>query len=238
VPDRSTRARRSYKLLLIYREESDVIELSPERTVALAEREVRSATREGAPTRTTVVRRRFATDVDDLWEAVTDRDRLARWFLPVTGDLELGGRYQFEGNAGGVVETCEPPRGFSATWEFADQVSWVRVHLSPDGEGRTVLQLEHEAPVDDPSFWETYGPGAAGIGWDLGLLGLGLHLGSDGAPVDPEAAQVWTLSDEGVAFVRAAALDWAAAAIDDGDDGEAAQQAAERTIAFYTVAPS
>lgn len=117
--------------------------------------------------------------------------------------------------------SCDPPRSVAVTWEFADQVSWVRVHLSPDGDGHTVLELEHEAPVGDPTFWETYGPGAAGVGWDLGLLGLGLHLDGAGTPVDPAAAQAWTLSDEGVAFVRAAALDWAAAAIDDGDDGRA-----------------
>ncbi|WP_237341115.1 SRPBCC domain-containing protein [Williamsia soli] len=42
----------------------------------------------------------YDTDIDDLWQACTTADRLARWFAPVTGDLELGGTYQIEGNAG------------------------------------------------------------------------------------------------------------------------------------------
>ncbi|MTV24076.1 polyketide cyclase [Nitriliruptoraceae bacterium ZYF776] len=183
------------------------------------------------------MRRRYATHAADLWEAVTDRDRLPRWFLPVSGDLEVGGRYQLEGNAGGTIEACEPPRSFAATWEYADQVSWIRVRLTPDGD-ETVLELAHEAPVGDPEFWDTYGPGAAGIGWDLGLLGLGLHLETDGAPVDPQAAQAWAISEEGVAFVCAAAQRWADAAIADGDDPGAARAAAEATVAFYTVPPS
>ena len=40
------------------------------------------------------------TTVDDLWDAVTNRQRIPRWFLPVHGDLEPGGRYRLEGKAG------------------------------------------------------------------------------------------------------------------------------------------
>ena len=60
----------------------------------------------------------YATDVEDLWEACSTADRLARWFAPVSGELELGGRFQVEGNAAGTIETCDPPNGFTATWEF------------------------------------------------------------------------------------------------------------------------
>ena len=34
---------------------------------------------------------RFATDVHDLWSAITERDRLARWIAVIDGDLQLGG---------------------------------------------------------------------------------------------------------------------------------------------------
>lgn len=212
-----------------------MIPIAPADAAAATDREVRTGTRGGAPTRTTVVRRRFPTDVADLWEAVTDPDRLPRWFLPVTGDLQVGGRYQLEGNAGGTIEACDPPHGYEATWEYGDQVSWVRVRLSATGDGRTELELAHEAPDEDRTFWEEYGPGAAGIGWDLGLLGLALHIEGGGAAVDPETALAWPQTDEGVAFVRAAASRWADAAITDGDDETAARAAAERTVTFYTV---
>ena len=206
----------------------------PVATAGLVAREVRSGSRDGAPTRIAVARRIYATDREDLWNALTDPERIPRWFLPVTGDLRVGGRYQTEGNAGGVVERCEEPSVLAVTWEMGPVVSWLQVTLTPSPDG-TVLELVHEAPVD-PDFWDQFGPGAVGIGWDLALMGLGLHLDS-GEPVDASAAEAWTLSADGVAFVRAAAQDWAEAAARDGDDHAAAHEAAERTVAFYTQVP-
>jgi uncharacterized protein YndB with AHSA1/START domain len=206
----------------------------PVATAGLVTREVRSGTRDGAPTRIAVARRTFGTDRDDLWNALTDPERLPRWFLPVTGDLRVGGRYQTEGNAGGVIEQCDSPSAFSVTWEMGPMVSWLQVTLTSEGDS-TVLELVHEAPVD-PDMWEQFGPGAVGVGWDLALMALGLHLTS-GAQVDPAEAEAWTLSPPGVDFVRTAAQDWAEAAARDGDDHAAAHDAAARTVAFYTQLP-
>ena len=206
----------------------------PVATAGLVAREVRSGTRDGAPTRIAVARRTYATDRDDLWNALTDPERIPRWFLPVTGDLRLGGRYQTEGNAGGVVERCDEPSSFAVTWEMGPVISWLQLTLTPAPDG-TVLELVHEAPVD-PEFWDQFGPGAVGVGWDLALMGLGVHLVT-GEAVDPAEGQGFALSSAGVEFVRTAALDWAASAVRDGDDHAAAHEAAERTIAFYTVLP-
>jgi uncharacterized protein YndB with AHSA1/START domain len=60
----------------------------------------------------------YDTTVEDLWEATTTPERLARWFLPVEGDLKLGGRYQLKGNAGGTITRCDPPEALDLTWEF------------------------------------------------------------------------------------------------------------------------
>lgn len=182
----------------------------------------------------------YATTVEDLWDAVTNPERLPRWFAPVRGDLELGGRYQVEGNAGGTIETCEPPRRFSVTWEFGEQTSWVAVTVGPDGDGAR-LELEHSAvldPTDEEqvTFWETYGPGAGGVGWDLAFLGLGLHLGS-GATMDPAAAEAWPTSPEGVAYVTACSQRWGEVNVAAGTPREDAQAAAARTTAFYTGQP-
>jgi uncharacterized protein YndB with AHSA1/START domain len=207
--------------------------IDPLASVGLAAREVRSGTRDGAPTRIVVARRTYATDQADLWNALTDAERIPRWFLPISGDLRPGGRYQLEGNAGGVVERCDEPEGFSVTWEMREQVSWLAVTLSPVAEG-TLLELTHEAPVD-PAFWEQFGPGAVGLGWDLGLWGLGLHVERGGAIVAPAAGEAFRGSPEGDAFLREAADAWAAAAIADGDEPEAARAAAERVLAAYTA---
>ena len=174
----------------------------PVASAGLVTREVRSGTRDGAPTKISVARRTYPTDQADLWDALTNADRLPRWFLPVTGELKVGGRYQLKGNAGGVVERCDEPRSFTVTWEFGGHGSWLRVTLVPDGQG-TVLELAHEAHVD-PAMWGQYGPGAVGVGWDLALLGLERHIGN-GAQVDPATAVTFPASPEGVEFIRRAA---------------------------------
>ena len=73
---------------------------------------------DGADTRTIVIRRRYDAPIDDVWDAITDPGRIARWFLPVSGDLRLGGSYQIEGNAGGEIVRCEPPHLLAVTWFF------------------------------------------------------------------------------------------------------------------------
>ena len=107
--------------------------------------EVKDATRDGQPARVVGGARTYATDIDDLWDALTNIKRIPRWFLPITGDLKLGGRYQLHGNAGGEITRCNPPEALDVTWEFADNVSWVTVRLEPDGNGAR-LTLEHTMP--------------------------------------------------------------------------------------------
>ncbi len=208
--------------------------IDPVATAGLATREVRSGSRDGAPTKIAVARRTYPTDQADLWDAVTNPERIPRWFLPVSGDLRESGRYQIEGNASGVVERCKEPESFAVTWEFGGMLSWLEVTLTPDGDG-TRLELVHEAAVD-PDMWRQFGPGAVGVGWDLALLGLGMHIES-GAPVDPEVAATFPISPDGVAFVRTAAAGWADAAVADGDETGPAHEAAARTVDFYTVPP-
>ena len=66
-------------------------------------RQVRIAERDGKEAKVVVATLTFATTPDDLWSAITEPERLQRWFSPVSGDLRLGGRYQIEGNASGSV---------------------------------------------------------------------------------------------------------------------------------------
>lgn len=206
----------------------------PAAAAGLVTREIRTSSREGESTRIAVARRTYPTGQEDLWEALTDPERLPRWFLPISGELEVGGKYQLEGNAGGTIQECEKPQRFAVTWEFGGHVSWLTVTLTPEGDG-TQLELVHEAPVD-PQMWDQFGPGAVGVGWDLALLGLGIHL-ETGEPVDPEVAMNLHTTPEGLTFIRTAAEGWADAAIGDGDDPTAAHTAAEQTIVFYTTEP-
>ena len=196
-------------------------------------REVRTGERDGQPTKIAIARRSYPAEQADVWDALTNPERLPRWFLPVSGDLGAGGRYQFEGNAGGTVESCRKPEAIALTWEFGGQISWLQIRLSPDGD-ETVVELEHEAHVD-PEFWKQFGPGAAGVGWDLAFFGLGAHLATGGDR--PAESDEWTTSVEGKEFVRYASEAWVEAAIKDGEDPAAARDAGAATFAFYTTAP-
>ncbi|HWI02255.1 MAG TPA: SRPBCC domain-containing protein, partial [Acidimicrobiales bacterium] len=84
-------------------------------TINAVQRQVGSRVLESGEARTTTVSRTYDAGLDDLWDACTNPERIPRWFLPVSGDLRPGGRYQLEGNAGGTIERCDPPHGFAAT---------------------------------------------------------------------------------------------------------------------------
>jgi uncharacterized protein YndB with AHSA1/START domain len=192
---------------------------------------------EAGTARVATISQVYDTDLEDLWDAVTSVERIPRWFLPISGDLRVGGRYQLEGNAGGTVQTCEPPTGFSATWEYGGAVSWIEVRLSPEDDGRTRFELEHVGHVDD-DLWVQFGPGAAGVGWDSGLMGLFLHISTGGAPAaDPQATMAWMASAEGRDFMASSSDAWCEASIAAGEDPAIARAAADRTTAAYTAAP-
>ncbi len=200
--------------------------------IGAVERKVTSSERDGQPMRVIIATRRYETPIEDLWDALTNAERIPRWFLPVSGDLRLGGQYQFEGNAGGRITRCEPPRVVAVTWEFGGSVSWVTVTLAEDPKGGTRLELEHVTPAGD--HWKQFGAGAVGVGWDLALVGLALHLANGGAAVDRKEAAVWSASAEGKDFMRRSSDDWCRASIAGGADRAAALAAAKRTIAAYT----
>ena len=202
--------------------------------LAAVERSVTSLERDGQPARAVTLARRYETTLDDLWDAVTNGERIPRWFLPVSGELAPGGRYQLEGNAGGVITACGRPWHLALTWEFGGEVSWVEVRFSQGGPGRARLTLTHTAHLSE--HWDEYGPGAVGVGWEGGLLGLALHLAK---PAEPKVDEVtFATSPDGKAFMRGSSQAWREAAVAAGADPDAARSAARRTTAFYTGEPA
>ena len=183
----------------------------------------------------------YPSSIDDVWEAVTTAERIPRWFLPVSGDLRLGGTFQFEGNAGGEIRACDPPSGGSAgytvTWgNGMGEPAIVHVRLTAVDATSTRFELENVAAADaiPEGFWDQFGPSATGMGWDSGLLGLASYFdgGQDG--ISPEDAAAWVATDEGRSFMRGSADRWAAQHIADGADPAIAEAAATATYALYT----
>jgi uncharacterized protein YndB with AHSA1/START domain len=200
--------------------------------ISAVSRQVATTERDGREAKVVTISQAYDTDVDDLWEACTTPDRLARWFAPVSGDLRLGGRYRIEGNAEGTVQRCDPPKSFSLTWEFGGGVSWVEVHLSPEPGGGSRFELAHTAYVEE--HWTQYGPGAVGLGYDMSLAALALHLRTASVTNDQEHAGWWS-SDEGARFLTAAGERWYEADVAGGTPAETARGAADRTVAAYTA---
>jgi uncharacterized protein YndB with AHSA1/START domain len=185
--------------------------------------------------RTVTISRTYGAAIEDVWDACTNAERIPRWFLPVSGDLRPGGHYQLEGNAGGTIERCDPPKSFSATWEYGGEVSWIEVRLTAQASGGTRLEIEHIAQVGDER-WAEFGPGAVGIGWDMVVLGLSLHLCGRPA-VDAQDSAAWATSEEGKRFMRLSGDRWCEAHIASGGGEAEARGMAGRTIAAYTAAP-
>jgi uncharacterized protein YndB with AHSA1/START domain len=198
------------------------------------ERRVGSRTLAAGEARTLTISRVYDTPPEDLWDACTNPERIARWFLPISGDLRVGGQYAFEGNASGTIERCEAPHSVDATWEYGGQVSWVELRLVPEPDGRTRFVLDHIAHVGD-DLWAQFGPGAVGIGWDQAMVGLTEYLGDD---FDREGVQAWMVSEDGIEFTRLASDSWAEASIAAGTDPAEARAAADNATGFYTPDPA
>jgi hypothetical protein len=164
-------------------------------------------------------------------------DAVTGWFLPISGDLRPGGRFEFQGNASGTIERCEPPHSVDATWEHGGQISWIELRLTRETGGRSRFALEHIAHVED-EFWDQFGPGAVGVGWDGGVLGLTLHLTDPAALPERDALEAWQTSDEGRDFFRLSSERWAEASIAAGTEPGQAQAAATRTTDFYNGQPA
>jgi uncharacterized protein YndB with AHSA1/START domain len=98
---------------------------------------------------------RFDTDIDDLWSALTDPRRLARWMGEVEGDLHLGGEFRASFFASGWVgtgrvEACEPPRRLLLLTMNPNEPHehFIEAMLIPDGDQTILVWEERGMPPD------------------------------------------------------------------------------------------
>lgn len=136
------------------------MQIDAAKVLGLVTRQVRHFDKDGKPASAVVLARAYDTSVEDLWEAVTSKERVPRWFLPLEGDLKLGGRYQLIGNAGGTITACTPPHHFAATWEFGGGTSWIDVTVA---DARDSV-LEFDAVKRHKDALKNKAPGTVDLG--------------------------------------------------------------------------
>ncbi len=124
---------------------------------------------------------RYDTDINDLWSALTDPRRLARWWGRVAGDLRPGGQFRLhvEWDGTGRVEACEPPRRLLVTIRESDE-SWrkgrgappfdetIEATLTAVGDETSLVIQVQGMPLDKIAFY--------GAGWQIHAENLAAHL--------------------------------------------------------------
>src|SRR5215204_3169154 len=96
----------------------------------------------------------YETDIDDLWSAVTDPSRLARWVAEVDGDLHVGGEFRARFTSGwdgtGRVEVCEPPRLLLVTLSPGQEnTTAIEARLFADADQTRLVIEERGLPLDE-----------------------------------------------------------------------------------------
>ena len=119
----------------------------------------------------------YDTDIEDLWEACTDPERLSRWIAEVSGDVRVGGTVHlvftstWAGTA--VVKTCEAPHHLVLTTQpgTAEQGE-IEAWLTEEGSRTRLVMEERGLPIEELHFH--------GAGWQAHLEDLGRSLASGG----------------------------------------------------------
>ena len=127
---------------------------------------------------------RFDTDIDNMWSALTDPGRLARWYGRVEGDLRRGGEFRLhvesaDLDATGRVEACDPPQRLLVMNRETHE-SYLRgkgvppydeaIEATLIGDGdQTILVIEVRGmPLDKIAFY--------GTGWQIHAEDLAVYL--------------------------------------------------------------
>ncbi len=125
---------------------------------------------------------RFDTNIADVWSAITDPDRAARWIAVVSGDFRVGGELtaSFTSDWQGTlrVEVCDAPHRLQLLAGAGDEQTVMEAVLSEDGAGTRLVVEERGLPISDLPYH--------GAGWHVHLQDLAAMLaGETPSPWEP-----------------------------------------------------
>ena len=139
--------------------------------------ELRRRTIPAGEARVAVFTRTYPTSIEDLWNACTNPDRLRRWYVPVTGDLRVGGSFQQTNMGSGTILLCEPPKLLRLS--LGGGADEIELRLAPGTrDGTTTLELQHATTLDAHNIGGQMYDAifCMGGGYYPRLLALDLHL--------------------------------------------------------------
>jgi uncharacterized protein YndB with AHSA1/START domain len=139
--------------------------------------ELRRRTIPAGDARVAVFKRTYETTVEDLWDACTNPERLRRWYVPVTGDLRVGGSFQQVNMGSGTILECDAPHLLKLS--LGGGRDEIELRLSPGpADGTTTLELQHATTFDTHTIGgQCYDAiFCMGGGYYPRLLALDLHL--------------------------------------------------------------
>lgn len=125
----------------------------------------------------------YHTDIEDLWDACTNPERLARWIATVPGDLQQGKEFDasftsgFEGRC--RIEVCEQPhRLLVTTWDReTGDASTMEARLEGSAGGTRLVIEESGVPVEQLAGY--------GAGWQVHAEDLAGHVAGEERDEDP-----------------------------------------------------
>jgi uncharacterized protein YndB with AHSA1/START domain len=151
--------------------------------------ELRHRTIPAGEARVAVFTRIYPTTVEDLWDACTNPERLRRWYVPVTGDLHVGGSFQQVNMGSGRIVVCDAPRLLKLS--LGGGADEIELRLSPGPQSSTTtLELQHATTLDSHNIGGQMYDAifCMGGGYYPRLLALHQHLsGTLPADYDPTA---------------------------------------------------
>jgi uncharacterized protein YndB with AHSA1/START domain len=144
--------------------------------------------------RVAVFQRVYDAPIEDVWDACTNPDRLRRWYVPVSGDLRLGGKFAQAGMGSGTIARCEAPHRL--TLDLSDGVDEIDLRLSTNESGATVLELQHATTCDQHTIGgQVYDAVfCMGGGYYPRFFALDLHLRGE-LPADYDALMFYQRPD-------------------------------------------
>jgi uncharacterized protein YndB with AHSA1/START domain len=98
---------------------------------------------------------RFEAGIEEVWSALTEPERLARWYGAIEGELRVGGELQAQVHASGWegtvrVEECEARRRFLVVSKDPDEPGEdsTEVTMTGDGDQTSLVVEQRGLPLD------------------------------------------------------------------------------------------